>query len=1139
MRIMKKLLVLVMATLMLVGVMSIAAFGADAVDYTDAAKKLGVINIMKGDTSGNLMLDNGVTRYQAALFFVQAITGETAVEKWNEDKQSAVFGDVPEYGTAIDYANGIGLIKGRGDGTYGYNDPITYQDMLVLAVRALGYETEGMNYPTGYLTTAKKLGLTANLASGITNTKPLTRGETAQIIWDMMGIEIAVVDPVSDKILFPGEASVGMDILGGGEIERTTLLEKSGFTQTIIEAVIVEYTPAKTSKDVATVTLDNGLEIAASEFGITARTQASTFLGLPVTLYVDSASFEDFEEEYDLDAEENEATIVFYDFLTFTDVKNIGDEGNIKVTETTNGDKKITLGDKSFTEGKYEFNLLVLTEDGWVSEDIETIYDAFEFDGKKYTGTNSYGEISYATTTEDDVTTVTMLYKPYAFGQYFTRTMRYQPLVSDESFITIGEYTPGAVQISASGSVSGNENVDDDYTFFVETVLGSDLVFDQSITSISKRDGEASREAKISGGSVRSGDFIFYYYNELDNVLVIGQNCGGLKKGRLTSQNASAGTVKLDGTTYTYGFAGAFESEFETFEELGVSGNYISKLESGENNAEYVVLNDRAIYVQRPLNLSNYRVKHNYVITTTDPEIMADLLDMTVEKYEKALTEDGIYVTEKGNMQIAVLNTTNGKWGLAEVAQYEYGTWNSSRKLYNNGYVHKDKEWPNLVNLTECIETFGIFGDTFKGYSQYKIAIDSLKSGGLFAVRGNANGVYNLSVMFPASDYGMINNGKVTDGIYFSDVAPKTNDLKAVRNESTDPARITLNANTVVVVIDRDNNVGVRVGIQGQENSIIFSGATDDESKVGGFLYSGTSKLIVLQLSNYKDAVNSVTITNGNGDAFDVAEWAGEAAAGADETYYVGLNGAGVEYERLEDGTYELTVSGLFNLRTMRTVAAIKLTVDDLDDTDLEDADLTGNVLYMNKKGVLSVSDKTPEEAFTTSINMRSDNDDDFYSIDVADIDFVDDSSIGAVIGSTTLNKKDAVNKINVSVATLDVTDINWADYNFDEIALDREYDEDNDYDAGSIQFSDNRNDLYFAYEISGLNAVENVTEPTGGAFDQYIIDTMEETLFFSEVDGEYFEDAAEAYVTMYACGQFDEDTGIVTIYVLKLLAND
>jgi hypothetical protein len=144
---------------------------------------------MKGDTSGNLMLDNGVTRYQAALFFVQAITGETAVEKWNEDKQSAVFGDVPEYGTAIDYANGIGLIKGRGDGTYGYNDPITYQDMLVLAVRALGYETEGMTYPHGYIVAAKKLGLTDNLATGIANTQALTRGETAQVIYNALFAE--------------------------------------------------------------------------------------------------------------------------------------------------------------------------------------------------------------------------------------------------------------------------------------------------------------------------------------------------------------------------------------------------------------------------------------------------------------------------------------------------------------------------------------------------------------------------------------------------------------------------------------------------------------------------------------------------------------------------------------------------------------------------------------------------------------------------------------------------------------------------------------------------------------------------------------------------------------------------------------
>ena len=84
MRSMKKIVALLMVAMMLCAFTAIAS--AEEVDYTDAAQRLSTINIMKGDTSGNLMLDSGVTRYQAALFFVQALTGETAVEKWNEDK---------------------------------------------------------------------------------------------------------------------------------------------------------------------------------------------------------------------------------------------------------------------------------------------------------------------------------------------------------------------------------------------------------------------------------------------------------------------------------------------------------------------------------------------------------------------------------------------------------------------------------------------------------------------------------------------------------------------------------------------------------------------------------------------------------------------------------------------------------------------------------------------------------------------------------------------------------------------------------------------------------------------------------------------------------------------------------------------
>ena len=1162
MRSMKKIIALVMVAMMLVCAMAFAVNADDAVDYTDAAKKLASINIMKGDTNGNLMLENGVTRYQAALFFVQALTGETTVEKWNEDKQSSVFADVPEYGTAIDYANGIGLIRGRGDGSYGYNDPIIYQDMLVLAVRALGYETADMTYPQGYILAAKKLGLTDNLASGMANTKQLTRGETAQIIWDMLGVEVAVLDPVTEKILYPGQVSVGMDLLGGGEIERTTLLEEAGFSHCVIEGEIVEYVEAETSKDVAYVVLDNGLEISCADLGITSRTSRSTYLGLPVTLYVDSASADEFEEDYDIIAEDSEATIIFADFLTFTNVKNVGDEGNIKVTETANGVTRITLGENTYASSSFEFEVRTLTEDGWAVSDTDDFIDAFFYENKEYVGTNSYGEVDYAVVETAEGAEldykVIMLYKPYEFAQYFTRTIRYQPLVSDESFITLGKYDESAVTVSSTGAVSGYENPDSDYTYFVEEFLGSGASVMKSdgdvVTSVSKRDGEKAREAKISGGSVRNGDFIFYYYNELDNILVIGKNCGGLKSGSLKSYSASKETVKIDATTYEYGFAGAFNSDLPVYSDYDFSGDYISNIADGKN-AEYVAVDNKVIYVQQPLNTSNYRVKHNYVITTTDPEVMAELLGMEEEKYLSKLTDDGVYVAESGNMTIAVLNTTNGKWGLAEVAQFEYGTLRSSTGMYHDYYDHKNGVWADseytttggtvvaegkakgkTVNLAESISNYNIFGEGYKGYDAYAVARDELLDGGMFAVRANKSGVYNLSVMFHPDDYGMINNGKVTDGLFFSDMAPKTNLVKAVRNTGTDSARVTLNANTVIVVIDRDGNVGVRVGIQGEENSIAFSNVTDSTP---AYLYSATSKLIVLQLpigasfdySNIKDA---------NGNVFDIDAWEDGAVAGADETYYVGLNGAGVEYERLDDGTYELTVSGLYNLRTMRLVSAIKLTVDDLDDTDIEDEDLTGKIIEMDKYGKLNLVDVDLGTALTDAVNMRyeySGTSKDRYFEITDPIEFVDDSSITITIGDTELDKKNAVAKINVTLATLDLTDIDWADFDMSDIAYKAEYDEDNVWGVGSTQYSSSKNDKYYAYELAEINASENITEPVAGVLDQYIIDTMGEELLIAAVDGEYYDDAASACVEIVACGQFDKDTGVVNLYVLKLLA--
>ncbi|MBE6679787.1 MAG: hypothetical protein E7598_04610, partial [Ruminococcaceae bacterium] len=113
MRNFKRFLSLTLAVLMFCSMLVFTSGATEAAaDYTDAAHHLAAIGILKGDENGNLMLDKHVNRYQAALFFVQAITGKTDPSVWNADK-SAFFSDVPEYGTAIDYLAGLKFIIGR------------------------------------------------------------------------------------------------------------------------------------------------------------------------------------------------------------------------------------------------------------------------------------------------------------------------------------------------------------------------------------------------------------------------------------------------------------------------------------------------------------------------------------------------------------------------------------------------------------------------------------------------------------------------------------------------------------------------------------------------------------------------------------------------------------------------------------------------------------------------------------------------------------------------------------------------------------------------------------------------------------------------------------------------------------------
>ncbi len=1108
MRNLKKFLALVLATLMLVGATVITTGAATEGDYSDAAQRLAAINILKGDQSGNLMLDQGVTRWHTALFFVQALTGRTDGAEWNAVKNSDIFTDVPEYGTAIDYAAGIGLIKGRGNGIYGYSDSIIYQDMLVMAVRALGYETEDMQYPYGHIMAAEKLGLNENMSKDVDYKDALTRGETAQIIWNMLGTEMAFVDPLTKKVLYPGDPSI-IGAIGDEpkEIERKTMLEEAGFAHDVIEGVIVEYEEGKLSSDVDTVTLDNGMVLNAEHLGITEKTRKDSYLNLPVTLYI-NCSMADFVKEYDEEEINPDAQVIFTELLSFTSVVNIGNEANIKFTPATETKAEaITLGGARFPADKYFYDLRVLDadgrgQDGWVEGDT-ALLENFLYDTKDgQIGENSYGEIRYTVITDEETgdQTLLMLYMPFAFGRYHTRSLRYTPTVKDTSFVLVATYDEDRAGLSSY------KNKSDNSTLFIERTLCDNFVTEGKIvdintTSLSERDGEASATVTVTGEAVKNNQFMFYYYNALDNVLNVGKACGASKQGVLSSYSTKNETVKVDGKTYDFGFPGGFtDTELPAF-DAGRVQNYLSQITSGQKNVNYIAVDDNIVYLGGVDNSKDAK-QHSFVVLSTDAEIMADLLDITETKYlNQVETDGGLYLDENGNAAVAALNVSTGKWELAAVKDYEFGNYDAN-----------EDEFSEYVNVAEGLANYKLFGERYTQYRDLVGVIDAINTDGIFLVRANKSKVYTIAPINAQSD-ACIEYGIADDGLYFSDAAAKTNPVRGVKDTEVDKARLTLSAKSVVVLIDAEGEIGVRTGIQKNANSV----------EANGRFYSATNTLIVLKL-------------DGN---YDVAAWESNNVNSADETYYVALKDVDASYERLEDETYDITVTGLFNLRTFKTVSSIKVNVESLDEAEWLDVLDPGVGLHMKANGKLELYNDA--DALLKATDMRDDDDEAFEVVDLADVAFPDADTFYAPDLHEDLDGIKAVAKIDITVATIDISDYDFdKDYSLDDIVLVEEYDEDKAEEWGgisSVKYNADGDKVY-AYNLSDLGEVTEISAPTAGVFDQYVLDTTDGMLNIYAEGDDYFETAAKASVIMTAVGQFDDETGVLTIYVLKALTN-
>lgn len=203
----KKLLSLILALLMTASAASTvlaaddAAIAEDPVEeaevveakevgkYDRAIEFLANYGIFKGYSADDTGANDLIERYQMALFVSRISTGWVDDEQWEDGPENwSEFSDIDvdpvnKYFGALSYASQKNIIEGYGDGTFGPQDHINYQNALTMVVRTLGYTN--LDWPWGYIEQAVKLGLTDGI-EGVAYTDDLTRGEVAQIIYNAL-----------------------------------------------------------------------------------------------------------------------------------------------------------------------------------------------------------------------------------------------------------------------------------------------------------------------------------------------------------------------------------------------------------------------------------------------------------------------------------------------------------------------------------------------------------------------------------------------------------------------------------------------------------------------------------------------------------------------------------------------------------------------------------------------------------------------------------------------------------------------------------------------------------------------------------------------------------------------------------------
>ncbi|WP_326911181.1 S-layer homology domain-containing protein [Sedimentibacter sp. MB31-C6] len=201
---MKKVLSLVLVLSMILSSMSFAFAGtsfedvADT-DYAEAIETLVALGVVTGYEDGTYRPERTVTRAEMAKLMVELLGyGDlVAGSKSNFADTQGHWGD-----SWIGLAAGRGIAIGDPSGNFRPDDTVTYDEVLTMLVRGLGYtddcnELKGMTWPTNFKVKAAELNITKNVSI---NSTGADRGGVAQAMFNALDQQLVKVNSDGDIV---------------------------------------------------------------------------------------------------------------------------------------------------------------------------------------------------------------------------------------------------------------------------------------------------------------------------------------------------------------------------------------------------------------------------------------------------------------------------------------------------------------------------------------------------------------------------------------------------------------------------------------------------------------------------------------------------------------------------------------------------------------------------------------------------------------------------------------------------------------------------------------------------------------------------------------------------------------------------